>query len=159
MNENLDIKEYSQNAQIHFKDLKLDYKSLFGGANIVREYYVSLMHIAGLLNLEREKFKNFMNTSDSKDEGVVQTLAYLDIFAGQFEEAYALYNILIDNYKIEDSRTLFLAAVAATGANNPNSAIILLQLAKLNDKNNKESKAALGLLYQEVRNYVIPKIG
>lgn len=153
MNENLDIKEYSQNAQIHFKDLKLDYKSLFGGANIVREYYVSLMHIAGLLNLEREKFKNFMNTSDSKDEGVVQTLAYLDIFAGQFEEAYALYNILIDNYKIEDSRTLFLAAVAATGANNPNSAIILLQLAKLNDKNNKESKAALGLLYQEVRNY------
>lgn len=153
LNEDLDIKEYSQNAQIHFRNLGLDYRSLFGGANLVREYYVSLMQVAGLLNLEREKFKNIINTSDFKDEGAVQTLAYLDIFAGQFEEAYALYNILIDEYKVEDSRTLFLAAVAATGANNPNSAIALLQLAKLNDPNNKESKAALGLLYQEVQNY------
>ncbi|EDH1343848.1 hypothetical protein GCX35_09605, partial [Campylobacter jejuni] len=47
----------------------------------------------------------------------------------------------------------FLASVAAVGANNPNSAIALLQLSKLTDKNNKESKVALGLLYQEVGNY------
>ncbi|HHW4238346.1 TPA: tetratricopeptide repeat protein [Campylobacter coli] len=153
LNSNLNIKEYAQNAQIHFKNLQVDYSSVFGGSNIARELYVNLMHIAGLLNLERQKFKTLINTSKVKDEGMIQTLAYLDIFAQQYEESYALYNTLIDEYGAKDSRTLFLASVAAVGANNPNSAIALLQLSKLTDKNNKESKVALGLLYQEVGNY------
>lgn len=153
LNSNLNIKEYAQNAQIHFKNLQVDYRSVFGGSNIARELYVNLMHIAGLLNLERQKFKTLINTSKIKDEGIIQTLAYLDIFAQQYEESYALYNILIDEYGAKDSKTLFLAAVAAIGANNPNSAIALLQLSKLTDKNSKESKVALGLLYQEVDNY------
>ncbi|EAH9919055.1 tetratricopeptide repeat protein [Campylobacter coli] len=153
LNSNLNIKEYAQNAQIHFKNLQVDYRSVFGGSNIARELYVNLMHIAGLLNLERQKFKTLINTSKVKDEGMIQTLAYLDIFAQQYEESYALYNALIDEYGAKDSRTLFLASVAAVGANNPNSAIALLQLSKLTDKNNKESKVALGLLYQEVGNY------
>ncbi|EPE8490519.1 tetratricopeptide repeat protein [Campylobacter coli] len=153
LNSNLNIKEYAQNAQIHFKSLQVDYRSVFGGSNIARELYVNLMHIAGLLNLERQKFKTLINTSKVKDEGMIQTLAYLDIFAQQYEESYALYNTLIDEYGAKDSRTLFLASVAAVGANNPNSAIALLQLSKLTDKNNKESKVALGLLYQEVGNY------
>ncbi|HEB9339467.1 TPA: hypothetical protein RZK43_000853 [Campylobacter coli] len=153
LNSNLNIKEYAQNAQIHFKNLQVDYRSVFGGSNIARELYVNLMHIAGLLNLERQKFKTLINTSKIKDEGMIQTLAYLDIFAQQYEESYALYNILIDEYGAKDSKTLFLAAVAAIGANNPNSAIALLQLSKLTDKNSKESKVALGLLYQEVGNY------
>ncbi|EJB0522910.1 tetratricopeptide repeat protein [Campylobacter coli] len=153
LNSNLNIKEYAQNAQIHFKNLQVDYRSVFGGSNIARELYVNLMYIAGLLNLERQKFKTLINTSKVKDEGMIQTLAYLDIFAQQYEESYALYNTLIDEYGAKDSRTLFLASVAAVGANNPNSAIALLQLSKLTDKNNKESKVALGLLYQEVGNY------
>ncbi|EPT6889576.1 tetratricopeptide repeat protein [Campylobacter coli] len=153
LNSNLNIKEYAQNAQIHFKNLQVDYRSVFGGSNIARELYVNLMHIAGLLNLERQKFKTLINTSKVKDEGMIQTLAYLDIFAQQYEESYALYNTLIDEYGAKDSRTLFLASVAAVGANNPNSAIALLQLSKLTDKNNKESKVALGLLYQEAGNY------
>ncbi|EBD1758675.1 tetratricopeptide repeat protein [Campylobacter coli] len=153
LNSNLNIKEYAQNAQIHFKNLQVDYRSVFGGSNIARELYVNLMHIAGLLNLERQKFKTLINTSKVKDESMIQTLAYLDIFAQQYEESYALYNTLIDEYGAKDSRTLFLASVAAVGANNPNSAIALLQLSKLTDKNNKESKVALGLLYQEVGNY------
>lgn len=153
LNSNLNIKEYAQNAQIYFKNLQVDYRSVFGGSNIARELYVNLMHIAGLLNLERQKFKTLINTSKVKDEGMIQTLAYLDIFAQQYEESYALYNTLIDEYGAKDSRTLFLASVAAVGANNPNSAIALLQLSKLTDKNNKESKVALGLLYQEVGNY------
>lgn len=153
LNSNLNIKEYAQNAQIHFKNLQVDYRSVFGGSNIARELYVNLMHIVGLLNLERQKFKTLINTSKVKDEGMIQTLAYLDIFAQQYEESYALYNTLIDEYGAKDSRTLFLASVAAVGANNPNSAIALLQLSKLTDKNNKESKVALGLLYQEVGNY------
>ncbi|MBM0636833.1 tetratricopeptide repeat protein [Campylobacter sp. VicNov18] len=153
LNSNLNIKEYAQNAQIYFQDLKLGYRSVFGGPNIAREFYVNLMHVVGLLNLERQKFKDLLHVSRIKDEGLVQTLAYLDIFAQQYEEAYGLYNSLIDDYGAKDTRTLFLAAVAAVGANNPNSAIALLQLSKLTDKNNKESKAALGMLYHEVKNY------
>ncbi|ENT9883153.1 tetratricopeptide repeat protein, partial [Campylobacter coli] len=109
LNSNLNIKEYAQNAQIHFKNLQVDYRSVFGGSNIARELYVNLMHIAGLLNLERQKFKTLINTSKVKDEGMIQTLAYLDIFAQQYEESYALYNTLIDEYGAKDSRTLFLA--------------------------------------------------
>jgi len=153
LNENLNIREYVINAQIYFENLKLDYRTIFGGANIARNYYVSLMQIAGLLNSEREKFKKLINTTTTEDESMVQTLAYLDIFAGQFQEAYGLYNSLIDDYQVKDSRTLFLAAVAAIGANNPNSAIALLQLSRLNDAKNNESKAALALLYQEANNY------
>lgn len=108
LNSNLNIKEYAQNAQIHFKNLQVDYRSVFGGSNIARELYVNLMHIAGLLNLERQKFKTLINTSKVKDEGMIQTLAYLDIFAQQYEESYALYNTLIDEYGAKDSRTLFL---------------------------------------------------
>lgn len=153
LNTKQDIKDYAQNAQIYFQNAKLDYKSIFGGAIIAREKYTSLMQIAGLLNLERQKFKDLLNISNTRDEGLIQALAYIDIFSLHFEEAYALYNTLIDNYKVNDSHTLFLASVAAIGSNNPNSAIALLQLAKLKDNNNKESKAALGLLYQQVQNY------
>lgn len=153
LNEDLDIKEYSQNAQSYFRNSEFDYKSLFYGPDIVREYYVSLMQIAGLLNLKREKVKHLINTSDLEDEDAMQTLAYMDIFAGQFQEAYTLYDLLTDDYEIEDSKTFFLAAVAATGANNPNSAMIFLELSKLSDQNNKESKAALGLFYQQLEDY------
>lgn len=153
LNSNLNIKEYAQNAQIYFENSKLDYKSLFGGAVIARDFYTSLMQVIGLLNLERLKLKNFMNTSDLDTQSAIETLAYMDIYAQQFGEAYALYNTLIDNYKVEDTHTLFLAAVAAIGSNNPNSAIALLQLSRLSDPNNKETKAALGFLYHEAKNY------
>ncbi|MCX2683268.1 tetratricopeptide repeat protein [Campylobacter sp. MIT 21-1685] len=153
LNSHLDIKEYAKNVQIYFQSFTFDYRSVFGGANIAKEFYVSIMNIAGLLHLERQKFKELLNTTDVKNEDIVQTLAYMDIFAQQYEEAYALYNSLIDDYKNEDSKTLFLAAVAAIGAKNPNSAIALLQLSRVSDPSNKESKAALGLLYHEVQNY------
>lgn len=153
VNSNLNIKEYAQNAQIYFKNLKLNYKVLFGGPLIVRELYTSLMHICGLLNEKRQYLKELIKNSADTKVDMILTLAYMDIFAMQFQEAYALYNILIDEYKIDDSKTLFLAAVAAIGANNPNSAIALLELAKLKDGSNKEAKVALGLLYQEVQNY------
>ncbi|ERF98687.1 hypothetical protein D272_08980, partial [Campylobacter coli CVM N29716] len=41
LNSNLNIKEYAQNAQIHFKNLQVDYRSVFGGSNIARELYVN----------------------------------------------------------------------------------------------------------------------
>ncbi|EAK0827674.1 hypothetical protein A0Y55_00055 [Campylobacter lari] len=90
--------------------------------------------------------------SNKNSIGLIFALAYVDIFAKEYQEAYTLYNILIDDYKIKDAQTLFLAAVAAIGSNNPNSAIALLELAKLENEETLEARLALGLLYHEVQN-------
>lgn len=153
-NSNLNIKEYSQNAQLYFKEMKIDYAKLASGANVIMDNYILLMRICGLLNQEREKIKQVLIVSAGKNEvGLSRVLAYMNIYAGLFEEAYGLYDILINDYKIKDSRIYFLAAVAAVGAGNPNAAIALLELSKLEDASNQESTLALALLYHEVQNY------
>lgn len=151
-NSNLNIKEYSQNAQLYFKEMKINYAKLASGANVIMDNYVVLMRICGLLNQERERIKQALIVSEN-EIGLVRVLAYMNLYAGLYEEAYGLYDILINDYKIKDSRIYFLAAVAAIGSNNPNSAIALLELSKLEDVNNQESTLALGLLYHEVQNY------
>ncbi|QOR01692.1 tetratricopeptide repeat protein [Campylobacter sp. 2014D-0216] len=151
-NTNLDIKEYAKKAQIYFLTTKLDYNSLFGGAGIVKDSYVTLMQITGLLNHVRNDIKKRLSTSNKNSIGLIFALAYVDIFAKEYQEAYTLYNILIDDYKIKDAQTLFLAAVAAIGSNNPNSAIALLELARLENEETLEARLALGLLYHEVQN-------
>ncbi|EAK9882726.1 tetratricopeptide repeat protein [Campylobacter lari] len=151
-NTNLDIKEYAKQAQMYFLTTKLDYNSLFGGAGIVKDSYVTLMQITGLLNHVRNDIKKRLAMSNKNSIGLIFALAYIDIFAKEYQEAYTLYNILIDDYKIKDAQTLFLAAVAAIGSNNPNSAIALLELAKLENEETLEARLALGLLYHEVQN-------
>ncbi|AJD06055.1 tetratricopeptide repeat protein [Campylobacter lari] len=151
-NMNLDIKEYAKQAQMYFLTAKLDYDSLFGGAGIVKDSYVTLMQITGLLNHVRNDIKKRLSNSNKNSIGLIFALAYVDIFAKEYQEAYTLYNILIDDYKIKDAQTLFLAAVAAIGSNNPNSAIALLELARLENEETLEARLALGLLYHEVQN-------
>ena len=153
INSNLNIKEYSQNAQIYFKDMRINYTNLANGANVVMDDYVALMRICGILNQERDKIKQVLAVSESSELGLITMLAYMNIYAGLFEEAYELYDILINDYKIKDSRIYFLAAVSAVGANNPNTAIALLELAKVEDPFNQEATLALALLYHEVQNY------
>ncbi|WP_236634665.1 tetratricopeptide repeat protein [Campylobacter armoricus] len=151
-NMNLDVKSYAKQAQIYFLNTKLNYDSLFGGAGIVKDSYITLMQITGLLNHVRNDIKKRLSTSNKNSIGLVFALAYVDIFAKEYQEAYTLYNILIDDYKIKDAQTLFLAAVAAIGSNNPNSAIALLELARLENEETLEARLALGLLYHEVQN-------
>lgn len=151
-NMNLDIKAYAKQAQIYFQNTKLDYNSLFGGAGIVKDSFVSLMQITGLINHVRNDIKKKLATSDKNSIGLIFALAYIDIFAQEYQEAYTLYNMLIDDYKIKDAQTLFLAAVSAIGSNNPNSAIALLELARLENEETLEARLALGLLYHEVQN-------
>lgn len=152
-NYNLNIKEYAQNAQIYFKNLNFDYDKLANAPVILRDSYITMMRISGLLNQERERIKQKLASEDGHEIGLSLILAYMDIYAGLFEEAYGLYSVLIDDYKIKDSNTYFLAAVAAVGANNPNAAIALLELSKLEDNSNQDARLALALLYHSVQNY------
>jgi tetratricopeptide (TPR) repeat protein len=147
-----DIKIYARAIQINFQNLDLDFDAFYYGPRIVQEQYTKLLQIGGLLYHEREKLLKKMQLETNDVPAIMQTLAYLNIYTHNFEEAYTMYNQLIDNFKQNDTKTVFLAAVAAIGAHHPENAVALLELSKLIDPTNMESRYALGLLYQEVKN-------
>ena len=148
---NEDIKKYVEQIQIYFHNKELNVEAFYNGANIIKEQYIKLLQISGLLFYERDKLvKRLQEAPDNIN--LLQTLAYLDIFTNDFEESYKIYNRLIDEFKINDADTLFYASVAAVGANHPQNAIALLELSKLTDPGSYESRAALGFLYQEIDN-------
>ena len=104
-----------------------------------------------MLTRERDKLRAELKSAP-KNINLIQTLAYVDIFTNDFDESYKLYNEVIDEFKINDAGTLFLASVAATGANKITNAIALLELTKLNDPSAVENRAALGFMYQQIDN-------
>lgn len=150
-NNKKNVKAYAKDIQYYFLNKNIDYRSLFGGAKIVSYNYVKLMQVSGLLQIERNKLKEYLKTND--DVGALEALAYINIYANEFEESYTIYNSLIDDYDISDTDTLFLASVAAIGAGNKNSAIALLELSRVKNPANLESRLALALLYHEAKNY------
>lgn len=147
------IKEYAKSFQIEFKNHSLNLDSFYYGPSIAREQYTKLLQISGLLYYERDKLKVKIPLETYDRQALIYTLAYLDIYTHNFEESYVLYNKLIDDYKQKDSKTIFLSAVASIGAGHIANAIALLELSKLIDPENVESRYALGLLYQEVKNF------
>ncbi len=151
-NSQKNIKDYAKAFQIDFKNSSLDMSSFYYGPRIARNQYVKLLQISGMLFHKRDEIKKALPLERDDSQALTNTLAYLDIFTHNFEESYVLYNKLIDEYKQKDSRTIFLAAVASIGANHTQNAIALLELSKLIDPKNMESRYALGLLYQEVKN-------
>ncbi|MBE2985256.1 tetratricopeptide repeat protein [Campylobacter sp. RM9344] len=150
-NKQENIKEYAQKIQIYFKTKKLDVEAFYHGANIIRKQYIKLLQISGLLSHEREKIKEQLRSAP-ENVNIMQTLAYIELFSNDFEESFRLYNKIIDEYNIQDASTLFLASVAATGANQPQNAIALLELTKLTDPNAIENRVALGYLYHQIDN-------
>ncbi|MDD3324176.1 MAG: hypothetical protein PHN38_03530 [Sulfurospirillaceae bacterium] len=148
-----DIKSYAKAIQIEFSKLPLDMNSFYYGPKIAKEQYVKMMQIGGLLHRKKDDIRVKMEEEKTDVSSIMQTLAYLNIYSNDFEEAYTMYNELIDNFNIKDTNTLFLAAMAAVGSNHPENAIALLELSKLTDSGNLEARYALGVLYQEVSNF------
>lgn len=150
--DNQNVKEYAREIQYNFYNKLVDRRAFYSGANIIRHQYVKLLQIGGLLHIERDFIKEEIKKSVKNPIDMLQTLAYLDIFSRDYEESYTIYNELIDQYKISDAYTLFLAAVASIGANHTENAIALLELSKLTSPGNFEVRYGLGLLYQEIKN-------
>ncbi|PAF45959.1 tetratricopeptide repeat protein [Helicobacter sp. 11S02629-2] len=147
-------KNMSLNLQYLFKgNLKLDLNPVFYGPTLAREIYIKIGFITGNLKLQKKILQDKLSTQDLNPNGIMQALAYLDIYDNNFEESYSLYNTLINDRKEDDSNTRFFGALAAIGAGHNNIATLLLQLAKMDSSSNFESKYALGLLYQEQGNY------
>ena len=137
--------------QIHFNGKQLDSNAFYHGADIIKKQYIKLLQISGLLTRERDKLRAELKNAP-KNINLIQTLAYVDIFTNDFDESYKLYNQAIDEFKVNDASTLFLASVAATGAGKVSNAIALLELTKLNDASAIENRIALGLMYQQIDN-------
>jgi len=150
-NKEQNIKEYAKAIQIYFNGKQLDSNAFYHGADIIKKQYIKLLQISGLLTRERDKLRAELKNAP-KNINLIQTLAYVDIFTNDFEESYKLYNQAIDEFKVNDASTLFLASVAATGAGKVSNAIALLELTKLNDASAIENRIALGLMYQQIDN-------
>lgn len=145
-----DIAEISAPFFRNNNNLEMD--SIYYGASIAREIYIKFGYIVGAIHYIKEHLEDKILTENRDVRGVMQSLALTYIYTKDFENSFTLYNELIDRFKEVDSNTLFFAAVAAIGAGHHSNAVALLELSKLTDRSNNESRYALGLLYQEAKN-------
>jgi Flp pilus assembly protein TadD len=152
INRDLPYKAYAKSLRSYMQKQHFNYNDFYYGPFITRYLYAYTALITGNLYTVQENLKKRLSSATGDVESVMQTLALTSIFSQNFESAYLLYNQLIDEYKVRDSLTLFLGAVASIGANHPANAIALLELAKLKDPNNMESRYGLGLLYLQSKN-------
>jgi tetratricopeptide (TPR) repeat protein len=145
-------KEYAKKTLNYLKKQKFHFEDLYYGPYITRYLYIQENLIIGKLFYLRTQLKNVLESTKEYTEDITGALALASLYDKAFEESYTLYNDLIDEYKIRDAKTLYLGAVASTAANHHENAIALLELSKLKNKDFRESRYALGLLYLEINN-------
>jgi len=144
--------EYAREVQKYLKNQEFKFDDLYFGPYITRFLYIQQNLITGKLYFVKQQIKKVLETTQENTHELNSALALASLYDGAFEESYSLYNNLVDNLKVRDARTLFLAAVASIAASHHANAIALLQLSTLKDKYFLETRYALGLLYLEVKN-------
>jgi len=146
------IKDFSLETQEFFHSDDYDIDAFYFGAAILRELYVRFAYITGAINYVKDKTELKLQTYAGDSRGLLQAVSFINLYTNDFEESFVGYTTLIDNLKVRDSNTLFLASVAAIGAGHHENAAANLELSILTDTKNYESRYALGLLYQEADN-------
>ncbi len=145
-------KIFARKAIAHLKRQKFNMDDYYYGPFITKQLYTQYAQFTGSLRPLQQALREKSLMEKERPVGVLQALGLVNIYTQDFEEAYTLYNELIDNHKQQDSNTLFLGAIAATAANHPANAIALLELARRKNPEHKESRFALGLLYLQTKN-------
>ncbi|NPA66848.1 MAG: tetratricopeptide repeat protein [Epsilonproteobacteria bacterium] len=144
---------YAKEIANYMKTQHFSYQDLFYGANITRYMYIQEHLITGELYKLVQLLKEKLSKTTKKDTVDMELALAQTLFYNQnFEESYVLYNHLIDEVKVQDPQTLFLASVAAIEAKHHENAIALLELSKLKDRKYLETRYALALLYFEINN-------
>ena len=128
------------------------FNDLYFGPYITRYLYIQQSLITGKLYFLREQLKTVLESTIEDTHEIESALALASLYDRQYEEAYTMYNHLIDELKVRDAYTLFLGAVASTAADHHENAIALLELSKLKNSTLFESRFALALLYMEIKN-------
>ncbi|WP_457743425.1 tetratricopeptide repeat protein [Sulfurimonas sp.] len=144
--------KYAEAVIKYLKKQKFTFNDLYYGPFITRYLYIQENLITGQLYYLRKQLENKLDTTDKETYEIESSLALASLYDKHFEESYTLYNHLIDELKVRDAYTLYLAAVASTAANHHANAIALLELSKMKDKSFYESRYALALLYMEIQN-------
>lgn len=152
-NRKYSIKQKAFGFQEFMINGKFDKESLFYGSPIIKNLYIKLGLLTGNLIKERTLFQKALAVEVNNPKGLMQGLALLDIYMGHFEEAFTIYNQLIDEQNVRDTQTLLEASVAAIGSGHKENAIALLELAIMQDDRNFEARYGLALLYHEIKNY------
>lgn len=148
-----DPKSLALKIQHYYQDANLNKDAFYYGASVVREMYIEVAHIIGTLHYIQQDLDTRLITEQNDVRGVIQALALTYLYLQEFEKAFTLYNSLIDDFKEEDTQTLFLAAVAAVGAGHLENAAVLLQLAKLEAPTHYETRIANAIIYLQERNF------
>ena len=144
---------YAKESASYLAKQHFSFEDLYYGAEITRSLYTRMMQVIGRTAKLVSRLQHRLDVTTDKDITDTElSLALALMYNASFEEAYVLYNHLIDEEKIRDAKTLFLASVASIAADHHENAIALLELSKLKDKKFQESRYALGLLYLEVGN-------
>lgn len=147
-----DPKALSLKLQNYYQDKTINKEPIYYGPAVVREMYVKVAHIIGTLHYVQQDLDYRLITEQNEARGVIQALALTYIYLQEFEKAFTLYNSLIDDFKENDTQTLFLTSVAAIGAGHIENAAALLQLSKLESPTNYETRIANGILYLQDQN-------
>lgn len=148
----LKTKAYAKSALNYLKKQTFHFNDLYYGPFVTRYAYTQMALITGYTYKLRLQLQNKLEVTQENPVAIMKGLALASIYDKAFENAYLLYNELIDTYKIRDTQTLYLGAVASIGAGHHANAIALLELAKLKNKTFEEIRYALGLLYLESQN-------
>lgn len=151
-NHNLPVYKLALNYQSMFFSQKLNMNDFYYGAKIVRDWYFTFAKISGLLNKVRLNLINQAKKENFDLIPILTRVAFANLYTEHFEEAYVIYNDLINNKNIADPHTLYHAAVAAIGAGHHSNAVALMELAKLKNPSFYEARFGLGLLWQEANN-------
>ncbi|WP_456479887.1 tetratricopeptide repeat protein [Nautilia sp.] len=151
-NKDLPVYKIALNYQSLFFSQKFYMNDFYYGAKIVRDWYFTFAKISGLLNKVRLALINKTKKENFDLISILKRVAFADLYTKHFEEAYVIYNDLINNKNISDPYTLYHAAVAAIGAGHHANAVALMELAKLKNPNFYEPRYGLGLLWQEAGN-------
>ena len=135
------------------KSTDIDLRPIYYAGALPRELYVYSGFITGFLQEQAKIMQDHLVAEEKSPNGTLQTLGLIYIYQQEFQKAYAIYNALIDDIKENDGHTKFLAAVSAIGAGNFADAVVLLQLTKMETPSIYEARYALGLLYQNAKNF------
>lgn len=146
-------KSLALKLQTYYQDSKINKDPIYYGASVVREMYIKIAHIIGTLHYIQQDLDMRLITEQRDPRGVIQALALTYLYLQEFEKSFTLYNSLIDDFKEQDTQTLFLGAVSAIGAGHIENAATLLQLSKLEAPTNYETRIANGILFLQEKNF------
>jgi len=149
---NLKEDEYAKEVLKYLKSKHFHYQDFYYGPFITRFLFIQENLLTGRLYFLQKQLEHELVVSTQDPRDIEAALALVYLYNKEFEKSYTLYNHLIDELKVRDAHTLYLGAVASTAAQHHANAIALLELSKIKNPNEYESRYALALLYMEIDN-------